>query len=205
MCGRYYIDDDAGAGELREIIDAVNRHPNAERVKTSGEVFPADTVPIIANSRAMAPSAFAMSWGYSLPDGKRIINARSESAGDRPMFRDGMARRRCAVPAASYFEWERAGKRKTKYAIRPAGGGLMYMAGIYRMESGRPVFTILTRSPAESISFIHDRMPVLLPPEMVPDWIDPKYSAGDLLRYAVLDVQYRPAEAEAPEQIGMDL
>ena len=153
MCGRYYIDDGIDSGELQEIIDAVNRHSNADQVKTSGEIFPTDTVPIIANSRAMAPSAFAMSWGYSLPDGKRIINARSESAEEKPMFRDGMAQRRCAVPATNYFEWERAGKRKTKYAIRPAGGGLMYMAGIYRMESGRPVFTILTRSPAESISF----------------------------------------------------
>ena len=195
MCGRYYIDDGIDANELREIIDEVNRHSNADQVKTSGEVFPTDTVPIIANSRAMVPSAFAMSWGYSLPDGKRIINARSETAEEKAMFRDGMAQRRCVVPATNYFEWERAGKQKTKYAIRPAGNGLMYMAGIYRVENGRPVFTILTRDPAESISFIHNRMPVLLPSDMVPDWINPKYSAGDLLRNAILDVQYRPTES----------
>ena len=205
MCGRYYIDDGIDANELREIIDEVNRHSNADQVKTSGEVFPTDTVPIIANSRAMVPSAFAMSWGYSLPDGKRIINARSETAEEKAMFRDGMAQRRCVVPATNYFEWERAGKQKTKYAIRPAGNGLMYMAGIYRVENGRPVFTILTRDPAESISFIHNRMPVLLPSDMVPDWINPKYSAGDLLRNAILDVQYRPTESAAPEQIGMDI
>ena len=112
MCGRYYIDDGIDANELREIIDEVNRHSNADQVKTSGEVFPTDTVPIIANSRAMVPSAFAMSWGYSLPDGKRIINARSETAEEKAMFRDGMAQRRCVVPATNYFEWERAGNRK---------------------------------------------------------------------------------------------
>ena len=151
ICGRYYIDDGIDSGELQEIIDTVNRRSNADQVKTSGEIFPTDTVPIIANSRAMAPSAFAMTWGNSLPDGKRIINARSESAEEKPMFRDGMAQRRCAVPATNYFEWERAGKQKTKYAIRPATNGLMYMAGIYRVENGRPVFTILTRDPAESI------------------------------------------------------
>lgn len=116
-----------------------------------------------------------------------------------------MAQRRCAVPATNYFEWERAGKQKTKYAIRPAGNGLMYMAGIYRVENGRPVFTILTSDPAESISFIHNRMPVLLPSDMVPDWINPKYSAGDLLWYAILDVQYRPTESAALEQIGMEI
>ena len=79
MCGRYYIDDGIDADELQEIIDTVNRRSNVDQVKTSGEIFPTDTVPIIANSRVMAPSAFAMSWGYSLPDGKRIINARSET------------------------------------------------------------------------------------------------------------------------------
>ena len=205
MCGRYYIDDGIDSDELQEIIDAVNRRSTADQVKTSGEIFPTDTVPIIANSRAMAPSAFAMSWGYSLPDGKRIINARSESAEEKPMFRDSMAQRRCAVPATNYFEWERAGKQKTKYSIRSAGNGLMYMAGIYRVENGRPVFTILTRDPAESISFIHNRMPVLLPSDMGPDWINSKYSAGDLLRNAILDVQSRPVEPAARKQIGMEI
>ena len=81
----------------------------------------------------------------------------------------------------------------------------MYMAGIYRVENGRPVFTILTRDPAKSISFIHNRMPVLLPSDMVPDWINPKYRAGDLLRNAILDVQYHQAESATLEQIGMDI
>ena len=81
----------------------------------------------------------------------------------------------------------------------------MYMAGIYRVENGRPVFTILTRDPAESISFIHNRMPVLLPSEMVSDLINPKYSAGDLLRNAILGIQYRQAEGNMPEQIGMEI
>ena len=121
MCGRYYIDDGIDSGELQEIIDTVNRRSNADQVKTSGEIFPTDTVPIIANSRAMAPSAFAMSWGYTLPDGKRIINARSESAEEKPMFRDGMAQRRCAVPATNYFEWSVPGSRKQSmpYARQP--------------------------------------------------------------------------------------
>ena len=74
ICGRYYIDDGIDSGELQEIIDTVNRHSNANQVKTSSEIFPTDTVPIRANSRAIAPSAFAMTWGYSLPDGKRIID-----------------------------------------------------------------------------------------------------------------------------------
>ena len=205
MCGRYYIDDGIDSDELRRIIDEVNRRSNADQLKTSGEVFPTDTVPVIANSRAMAPAAFAMSWGYSLPDGKRIINARSETAMEKTMFRDGMIQRRCAVLATNYFEWERAGKQKKKYAIHPTGSGLMYMAGIYRVEDGRPAFTILTCAPADSISFIHNSMPVLIPPDLVKDWINPEFRAADLLRNAIRDVQYRPTEGAAPEQIGLDL
>lgn len=77
------------------------------------------------------------------------------------------------------------------------------MAGVYRFESGKPVFSILTRDPADNISFIHNRMPVLLAPDAVGDWINPRYSADELLRGAVLDVAYTRADAAAPEQIGM--
>ena len=205
MCGRFFIDETMGGAELQNIIDALNRRSSASPVKTSGEIFPTDVVPIIANSRSMVQSAFAMSWGYSLPDGKRIINARSETAEIKPMFRDGMEQRRCVVPATNYFEWERKGKDKTKYAIHPTIDGLMYMAGIYRVEQGKPVFTILTREPAESIEFIHDRMPVILPSEMVSDWIAPKFKASDLLHEAITNVRFRKADPPVPEQIGMQL
>lgn len=203
MCGRFCIDETIGGTELQNIIDVLNRRSNATPVKTSGEIYPTDIVPIITNNRSMVQSAFAMSWGYSLPDGKRIINARSETAEMKPMFRDGIEQRRCVIPATNYFEWERRSKDKTKYAIRPTIDGLMYMAGIYRVEQGLPVFTILTREPAETIEFIHDRMPVILPSEMVSDWIDPKYKASDILKNAVKSVQYQRAEPPAPEQMSL--
>ena len=203
MCGRYWIDDGRESIELHDIIEEVNRRVVVEPVKTSGEIFPADVVPVIASNRNMVPTAFAMQWGYTMPDGRRIINARSETAETRPMFKDGMRQRRCAVPATNYFEWERAGKAKTKYAIRPTDGALFYMAGIYRIESGRPVFSILTREPAESIAFIHNRMPVILPRELVRDWTNPRYRAGELLNHAVLDLSCE--KAQETEQIRMTL
>ena len=190
MCGRYWIDDGRDSIELKEIIEAVKRRVVFEPVKTSGEIFPADIVPVVASNKNMMPTAFAIRWGYTLPDGRRIINARSETAETRPMFKDGMRQRRCAVPATNYFEWERAGKTKTKYAIRPTDGELFYMAGIYCIESDRPVFSILTREPAESIAFIHNRMPVILPRDLVKDWTNPQYRAGELLNHAVLDLSY---------------
>lgn len=64
---------------------------------------------------------------------------------------------------------------------------------------------ILTRDPAESISLIYNRMPVLLPSDMVPDWINLKYSVVDLLQNAILDVQCNPAEVVMLEKIGMNI
>ena len=189
MCGRYYIAEDDAAEELRQIIEAVNRrNPDA---KTGGEIRPGDTVPVLANSPSLQPGAYAMHWGYTLPDGKLLFNARSETAAEKAIFKDGMAHRRCLVPATCYFEWEHRGKEKIKYAIGQSDRGILYMAGIYRMEKGVPVFTILTRAPADSIAFIHDRMPVILPDEAKADWLNPKYAADDLIRHAATEVQFQ--------------
>jgi len=79
----------------------------------------------------------------------------------------------------------------------------MYMAGIYRIEQGKPVFSILTREPAERIRFIHDRMPVVIPRELIRDWINPKYTAEDLLQNAILDVDYQKADEEKDVQPSM--
>jgi len=192
MCGRYYIADDDTPEELMRIIEEVNRRSSdcAVAVKTSGEVFPTDTVPVIANSRSLHPASFAMKWGYTLPDGKPIINARSETAAQKVMFKDGMLRRRCLVPATNYFEWEKRDDRKLKYAIQPTGSRIMYMAGIYRTEHGTPVFSILTRAPAACIEFIHDRMPVILPPDIIYDWLNPEYNANEILESALNEMNY---------------
>lgn len=195
MCGRYFMGDDDKAEELQQIIDILNRKPssNTSALKTSGEVFPSDTVPVIANSKALKPTPFAMEWGYTTPDGNRLINARSETASEKPTFKDGMAQRRCIIPASYYFEWEKTGRAKIKHAIGSTAENMIYMAGIYRLEQGTPTFSILTRPPAPSIEFIHNRMPVILPKSMLRDWLNTKYKAEDILQYACLDVDHRIA------------
>ena len=191
MCGRYYIAEDDAAEELRQIIEAVNR--KSLDVKTSGEIRPGDTVPVLANSPSLQPGAYAMRWGYTLPDGKLLFNARSETAADKALFQDGMAQRRCLIPATCYFEWEHRGKDKIKYAIAPENNDMIYLAGIYRKEGNRAACTILTREPAESIAFIHNRMPVILPAKAVRDWLNIRYDAVDVLKAAQENMQYRPA------------
>ena len=185
---RYYIAEEDSPAELQKIIEQLNRR--GAEVKT-GEIYPTDTVPVLANNKSMVITPFAMKWGYTLPDGKQIINARSETAADKPLFRDGMLQRRCLIPATNYFEWEKRGRDRIKYTIRECDSPILYMAGVYRIENGKPVFSILTREPAENIAFIHNRMPVILHPEAKNDWLNVRYAAGDVLKAASFEVSFQ--------------
>ena len=101
-----------------------------------------------------------------------------------------MAHRRCAIPAAHYFGWQKTETGKTKYAIAPKESKGMLLAGIYRFESNTPVFTILTRAPSEDIAMIHDRMPVILPQEALSDWLNPRYQGVEILSAALTSMTY---------------
>lgn len=109
------------------------------------------------------------------------------------MFKEGMVQRRCLIPATCYFEWEHRGKDKIKYAIAPQNSNMIYLAGIYRKEGNRAACTILTREPAESIAFIHNRMPVILPVEAVGDWLNVRYKVTDVLKTAQTEMGYHLA------------
>lgn len=94
-----------------------------------------------------------------------------------PSSKTACASDSCVIPASHYFEWRRRGAARTKYAIRPARADTLYLAGIYHLENYDgvivPAFTILTRDAASGIVFIHPRMPVLLPADAAPDWLNP--------------------------------
>ena len=190
MCGRYYIEERDAAEAFGGWLAAMAE--GGVSFKSGGEIFPTDTVPVIANSKRLEAAPFLMQWGYTLEGGKTVINARSETAGVKPMFREGMEKNRCLIPASNYFEWDRA--TKEKYSVRPEKSGLFCMAGIYRVEQGRPVFSILTRAPEPEIAFLHDRMPVLLPKEAEKDFLNLKYRAEDVFKAAAVKVACMPVQ-----------
>ena len=180
MCCRYYADL---SPELRPIVEEMNRSPLVARwhkttaVKTCGEIRPADVAPVIAPNRRGERAVFPMKWGFQAKT--LLINARTETAAEKPLFKDAWAGRRCVIPASWYYEWEHlagdGGRKKTggKYLIQPEGASVTWLAGLYRIEDGLPAFVVLTREAAESIRFIHDRMPLILPEELVNEWIRP--------------------------------
>ncbi|MDO4548680.1 MAG: SOS response-associated peptidase [Clostridia bacterium] len=174
MCGRYYIENEHTEEQLLEIIEQARR--KSPRPVATGEIYPGNVAAVVANSRAGKIVPFAMRWGYQ-PGGLRgslIINARSETAAEKPIFADGVLRRRCLVPASRYFEWAKSGDVKRKYAIAPKDAEFFAMAGIYRMDaqSDMPRFVILTREACKDIAGIHGRMPVILPEREAGDWLN---------------------------------
>ena len=199
MCGRFYTDfDDEQYREMLALLYLKSERDAGLLMLKNGEVFPTDTV---AALDAAGPRA--MRWGFARFDGKgKVINARSETALEKNMFRAPMMTNpglpqtgRCLIPASGYFEWETREKQKIKYKLRPAKEGLFTFAGLYRSEVGQdtPVFVILTAPASGGISFIHDRMPLILTPEQREAWLSDPTSAGKLLEEGVQDIVYEPA------------
>ena len=197
MCCRYWTDE---SPELRPIVEEMNRSPlmrkwqDKAKVKSYGEIFPTDVVPVIAPNRSGLRTVYPMKWGYS---GKSLLmNARSETAAEKLTFREDWVRHRCIVPASWYFEWEHYpgsdGKKHTgdKYMIHPKDCAVTWLCGLYRIENGLPVFVILTREPGEALRFLHDRMPLIMPEELVTEWIRPDRKPEELLSRALTDLDF---------------
>ena len=203
MCCRYWVDK---SPELRAIVEEMNRSALVERWQESGitplpgsleagwEVRPTDVVPVIAPDRSGNRAVYPMKWGYS--GRSLLVNARSESAAEKPTFREDWSRHRCIIPASRYFEWEHRldshGRKRTgdKYSIRPKEASMTWLCGLYRIENGLPVFVVLTREPGEGIRFIHDRMPLIMPDDLVNEWIRPDADPKELLSRALTDMAF---------------
>lgn len=195
MCGRYYLENTI---EMKPFLEKMMESPLVRRwndtsaVVSAGEVHPTDVVPVIASNRSGKQSVFPMKWGYN---GKTLlINARVETASEKPTFREDWKSHRCIVPASYYFEWEHLkandGKTKTgdKYIIQPQNSSMTWLCGLYRFENELPHFVILTRDAADPIRFIHDRMPLIMPEDKISEWIKPDADPDVLIDFALSDM-----------------
>lgn len=199
MCTRFYVEPDTE--EIRDIIAEVQKSQLSGKfikagsaILTSGEIRPTNVVPVIAPGKNGKKAAFPMRWGFQIPKRSLIVNARTETAAEKPTFKEAWEKHRCIIPASWYYEWEHlignAGQKKNgdKYMIQPRGASVTWLAGLYRIEDGLPVFTVLTKEPTEELRRIHDRMPLIFPKDLIDDWIRPDTRPEDLLRYAVSDL-----------------
>jgi putative SOS response-associated peptidase YedK len=118
------------------------------------------------------------SWSKDPGIGAKLLNARSETAAEKPSFKHALKHRRCILPASGFYEWQPQGKGvKQPYWIHRKGGGLLAMAGLWETWQGPngeelDTCTVLTTVPNEVMAPIHDRMPVLLGRGDYSAWLD---------------------------------
>lgn len=139
---------------------------------TGPEIRPTDSGLVIGTEQTpdILPWGLEVSWQKS-----PVINARAETAAEKPTFK-AILNRRVLVPASAYFEWRRDGRHKVKTRIAPKTSKLFAMAGL--QSDNR--FVILTCAPASPIAHIHNRMPVILNADGEQAWLNPDHSFGDL-------------------------
>jgi putative SOS response-associated peptidase YedK len=101
-----------------------------------------------------------------------IVNARVETAPEKPSFRAAWRQRRCLIPSSGYYEWQQFA-RKQPYFIRPANAAIFMYAGLWERNdlTGLSSYCILTQPSQAPIAHIHDRMPVMLPAPLLRRWL----------------------------------
>lgn len=179
MCGRFVLTTpaDAIAAEFAALAGGLVLRP-------SYNIAPMQDVVVVretggARSLAMLRWGLIPFWAKDPTIASRLINARSETAAEKPSFREAMKKRRCIVPASGFYEWKREGTRKQPWYFHPrAGEGLLAIAGLWESwkdPEGNVVETccLLTTAANAVLAPVHDRMPVILGHEDALRWLDP--------------------------------
>ena len=176
MCGRYAITS------APEAIRALFRYEEQPNFPPRYNVAPTQPIPIVRVAQGKRQFALVR-WGL-LPSWVKdpkaftlVVNARGESVLDKPAFRNAMKYRRCLIPADGFYEWKAMGARKQPYVVRLKSGTPMAFAGLWESWTGPngeelETAAIVTTSANQVLGEIHDRMPVVVPPEAFDLWLN---------------------------------
>lgn len=124
------------------------------------------------------------SWAKDPQIGYKMINARAETVPEKPSFKSAFKSRRCLIPADGFYEWKKGDKFKVPYFIFHRSERPFSLAGLWETwkdKDENPVhtFTIITTEANELLRELHDRMPVIIPPEKREPWLDPATTGSD--------------------------
>lgn len=223
MCGRYA--SSATPEELAEefeVDEVLQGLPGPDY-----NVAPTVAVPAVLERRSketgevrrrLEPLTWGLvpSWARARDTGAKMINARYETVAVKPAFRRACAARRCLLPADGYYEWyqpehpERVSgrPRKQPFFIHRADGGRLAMAGLYeywRDPAGDPAddtawlrtCTVITTTATDAVGHIHDRMPMVVPPQQWDAWLDPELTDPEDARRLLTVTEPEQLEAYA--------
>jgi putative SOS response-associated peptidase YedK len=177
--------EDYNVAPTKPVLAVVQRHPrdadgtpDRSRTERSVRVLRWGLVP---------------SWAKDPSGGSRMINARAETAAEKPTFRKALASRRCLMPATGWYEWMRAGGAgggsgsKQPYFVTGTDGASLAMAGVWEFwrtpggdgTASETLITcaVLTTDAVGPLARIHHRMPLLLAPDRWGEWLDPDAGA----------------------------
>lgn len=192
MCGRYTLIANAEAIRLLFEIPAFDERLVVPRYNI------APTQPIVlvrsgSKGRELMPARWGLIpwWAKDLKTLPLMVNARAEQVAEKPAFRDAFKYRRCLIPASGFYEWQARGKAPKQPflasagPIRQGGDELLAFAGLWETWHGPDgseidSATIIVTDANATLASIHDRMPVVVPPEDFATWLSPKSDAAEL-------------------------
>ncbi len=217
MCGRFVLAADPAC--LQRIFHLAS----LPDIQPRYNIAPTQYTPVITNK---APNTLSMlrwglipSWSKDTSAASKMINARSETAAEKPAFRAAFRYRRCLIPATGFYEWQTRENGKTPMFIRLKTAPVFAFAGLWEIwhsPQGDEVrsFTILTTEANCFMRSIHDRMPVILHPADYNTWLEPAevpaeilcrllrpFEAAEMLAYEVSRMVNRPT-IDVPELIA---
>lgn len=186
MCGRFVmltLEEVEGVIKEIEFQAPINRMPDWPARRQ--DAFPRSFVPLIIEEESLV--AKTMQWGFPSWNNKILFNTRIETAlgSTTNMWRDALDHRRCIIPAFGFYEShksetaisEKTGKQiKQQYLFSLPDTSILLMAGIYQ----EGYFSIITTTPNDSVSPIHDRMPLLLQGANIDAWMAGKLSSFEV-------------------------
>lgn len=216
MCGRYATFGPVSVSrQAREVLDQIGLDLVSE-INQREDLFniaPTQKALVVSHGEG-GYEAKALRWGLvpswakDMKIGAKMINARSDSLvpSPKPAFRTAFKKRRCLVPGSGYFEWKGASPNKQPYFIHDPAGDLLMFAGLW--EAWRPAegeewvrtFTIVTGEPGKVSGDIHDRQPVILPPDCWQEWVEGTQEEAGLILSSVPEAElvYHPV----PKAVG---
>ena len=184
MCGRFTLATPAEEWSNLFEVEPLEAEPRYN-------IAPTENVIVVRAGPARGRrEALRMRWGLipartaSVDDLPLLINARCETIGEKPSFKDSFRDRRCLVVADGFYEWQSDAGGKRPYWIHLASGGPFGFAAIWDRWEGEdgPIEScaILTTEATEDIAPIHDRMPAVLDPHQVKRWLDLRAGPSEL-------------------------
>jgi putative SOS response-associated peptidase YedK len=175
MCGRYALTSPP------EVIAERFGLAWVPDVPPHYNIAPGQTIPVVRDAE-QGRELVVLKWGLIPPwakdasIGTRLINARGETLGDKPAFRNAYRRRHCLIPADAFYEWKAIAGRKQPYCIRMRDQTPFGMAGLWEhwvAPDGQAVesCTIVTAAATALIAELHDRMPLIVAPADYDAWL----------------------------------